>query len=224
MTSPNASLRKAANGHATTALTDDAARAATGLVESPFGTNPFQLDGPPLAPRLPMDVVIRALPGLIGDPPGPVYRGRVCGRQRGDGTWEAWMEFDRDDGTSTLRTRRETTQPNLADLEHWATGLTPVYVQGAFRRARPDEDVAPARTPGLDTVLIGPVRGAVLDPFSVFLKGEGLLRRQLAALSRDHLLAIVRAYDLDDGDAVDALTAAELIPLIVTRVADRRAA
>jgi hypothetical protein len=58
---------------------------------------------------------------------------------------------------------------------------------------------------------MGPVRGAVLDPFSVYLKGEGLLRRQLGALSRDHLLAIVRAYDLDDGDAVDALTAAELI-------------
>jgi len=134
------------------------------------------------------------------------------------------MEFDRADGTPPLRTKRETTQPNLADLEHWATGLTPVYVEGALRRAHPGEDVAPARTPGLDTVPIGPVRGAVLDPFSVYLKGEGQLRRQLAALSRDHLLAIVRAYDLDEGDAVDALTTTELIPLIVTRVAARRAA
>jgi hypothetical protein len=31
------------------------------------------------------------------------------------------MEFDGGEGTPTLRTRRETTQPNLADLEHWAT-------------------------------------------------------------------------------------------------------
>jgi len=134
------------------------------------------------------------------------------------------MEFDRADGTPTLRTRRETTQPNLADLEHWATGLTPVYLHGALRRARPDGDAAPVRPPGPGTVAIGPVRGAVLDPFSVYRKGEDLLRRQLAALSRDHLLAIVRAYDLHDGDVAGGLTAAELIALIVRRVSDGHAA
>jgi len=68
------------------------------------------------------------------------------------------------------------------------------------------------------------VRGAVLDPYSVYLKGGDLLRRQLAALSRDHLLAIVRAYHLDDGVAARALTVAELIALIVRRVSEGRAA
>jgi len=171
-----------------------------------------------------MAVVIRSFPRLVGDPPGPFYRVRVCGRKRRDRIWEGWMEFDRTDRAPTLRTKRETTQPNLAGLEHWATGLTPVYLEGALRRARPDRDVAPTRTAGPDTVPLGPVRGAVLDPYSVYLKGGDLLRRQLAALSRDHLLAIVRAYHLDDGDAARALTAAELIALIVRRVSEGRAA
>jgi hypothetical protein len=134
------------------------------------------------------------------------------------------MEFDAATGGATLSTPRETTQPNLHDLEYWATGLTPVYLQGALRRAQDARDTEPARAAGPDTVPIGPVRGAVLDPFSVYLKGEDLLRRQLAALSRDHLLAIVRAYDLDDGVTPDAATAPELIGLIVTQVSARRAA
>ena len=122
-----------------------------------------------------------------------------------------------------MRTQRETTQPNLADLEHWATGLTPVYLDGALRRARADA-VAPARAAGPDPGPIGPVHGAVLDPFSVYRKGADLLRRQLGALSRDHLRAIIRAYHLEDADAADALTTAELIAVIVRRVSEGRAA
>ena len=34
-----------------------------------------------------------------------------------------------------VRSGRETTQPNLTDLEYWAQGLTPVYLEGALRRA-----------------------------------------------------------------------------------------
>jgi len=66
---------------------------------------------------------------------GDIHRARVCGRQRDDGTWEGWIEFDRDDGALTLVTPRETTQPNLAALEYWAAGLTPVYLEGALARA-----------------------------------------------------------------------------------------
>ena len=51
-----------------------------------------------------------------------------------------------------------------------------------------------------------------------------MLRRQLAALNRDHLLAIVLAYGLEDDDHAMALTTSELIALIVTRTAARRAA
>lgn len=171
-----------------------------------------------------MDVVIRSVAGLVGATSGPIYSARVCGRQRVDGTWEGWVEFDPVAGGPSLRTARETTQPNLHDLEYWATGLTAVYLEGALRRASDGSKSEPVRAAGPETVPIGPVRGAVLDPFSVYLKGEDLLRRQLAALSRDHLLAIVRAYDLDGGLTADALTAPELIGLIVARVSERRAA
>ena len=147
----------------------------------------------------------------------------MCGSPRDDGTWEGWLEFDSIDAGATLRTPRETTQPNRADLEYWATGLTPVYLEGALERAGAAQDAAPVRAagPGLPP---GPVRGAVLDPFAVHLKGEELLRKQLAALSRDHLVAIVHVYGFEDDDHAMAMTTPELIALIVTRAAARRAA
>jgi len=49
--------------------------------------------------------------------------------------WEGWVEFDPVDGGPTIRTPRETTQPNRADAEYWATGLEPVYLEGALDRA-----------------------------------------------------------------------------------------
>lgn len=38
-------------------------------------------------------------------------------------------------GGATLRTGRETTQPDREDLLCWATGLEPVYLEGALARA-----------------------------------------------------------------------------------------
>ena len=64
-----------------------------------------------------------------------VYRARSCGRERDDGTWEGWIEFVPEDGGPVLASARETTQPNLTDLQYWATGLTPVYLEGALERA-----------------------------------------------------------------------------------------
>jgi len=78
-----------------------------------------------------------------------VYVARVCGHQRGDGMWEGWLEFVPDDGSAIAPSQRETTQPNLVDLEYWATGLTPVYLEGALERAlTPPAGVA---TPPVDT-------------------------------------------------------------------------
>ena len=36
----------------------------------------------------------------------------------------------------------------------------------------------------------------MLDPWSTFAQGEGVLRQQLSALSRDHLLAVIEGYAL----------------------------
>ena len=65
---------------------------------------------------------------------GAVYTVEAWGRQRGDGLWEGWLEFIPTDGISFLRTGRETTQSSLDALAYWATGLEPVYLEGAFGR------------------------------------------------------------------------------------------
>ena len=65
---------------------------------------------------------------------GTLYEAHAWGRQREDGLWEGWIEFVPDDDGPVIGTGRETTQPNLTDLEYWATGLSPVYLQGAFDR------------------------------------------------------------------------------------------
>ena len=64
------------------------------------------------------------------------YIVRSFGEERLDGTWIGWLEFRPTDPTKpTLRTDQETSQPNRTAVEYWATGLEPVYFEGAFERA-----------------------------------------------------------------------------------------
>lgn len=71
---------------------------------------------------------------LVGQD-GVVYRARACGMEREDHLWEAWLEFDTIRAIGVRRTERETTQPNLTDAVYWATGVSPVYLEGALARA-----------------------------------------------------------------------------------------
>lgn len=65
------------------------------------------------------------------------YVVRSYGEERDDGTWVGWLEFHPTDLTEpVLRTEQETSQPNRTAVEYWATGLEPVYFEGAFERAR----------------------------------------------------------------------------------------
>lgn len=162
---------------------------------------------------------------------GRIYTAQACGRERDDQIWEGWLEFVPNDGSLVLRSQRETTQPNRTALEYWASGLTPIYLKGALERTLtppltvveqpvvPSVYDEPAPTQVSTTV---PAREAepVLDPFSVYAKGEDLLRRQLAALSRRHLIAIIVAYEFADESRIDldALTVPELIELIAEGV------
>jgi hypothetical protein len=66
---------------------------------------------------------------------GEVYAVAAYGQQRSDGTWIGWLAFTPTEG-AVLRTERETTQPSQDDLAYWASGLEPVYLEGAFTRAR----------------------------------------------------------------------------------------
>ncbi|HEU4769835.1 MAG TPA: hypothetical protein VFS77_20890 [Pyrinomonadaceae bacterium] len=74
---------------------------------------------------------------VIGED-GTEYGVRSYGEERLDGTWIGWIEFHPTDLTMpVLQTEQETSQPNQMTLEYWATGLEPVYFEGAFERAHP---------------------------------------------------------------------------------------
>ena len=170
-------------------------------------------------------------------PDGPIYLAQACGLERDDGMWEGWFEFVPHDGSAVLRSERETTQPTLADLEYWATGITPVYLEGALERTLTPPPVVvelPVTEPVYDepappkqpVVVEARETAPALNPFSVYAKGEAMLRQQLAALAPWQLRAMIIAYEFADPSDVDldALTAAQLIELIVGVVRRRPAA
>ena len=168
---------------------------------------------------------------------GRLYTARACGREREDGMWEGWFEFVPHDGSGVLRSERETTQPTFADLEYWTTGITPVYLEGALERTltpppvfveppvtkpvydEPAPPKQPVTVPSRETA-------PVLNPFSVYAKGEQLLRQHLASLPSWQLRAMIFGYEFADPADVDleALTTPELIELIVRAVRARFAA
>ena len=159
---------------------------------------------------------------------GKEYVARACGGEVESGNWQGWLEFaDRETG-ETIRSGRETTQPNRTDTVYWATGLTAVYLEGALERARHPRVKPGARAaqtphfsePAPPVAAEPPPAEAVLNPFSVYRKGEALLRRQLGALSAWHLVNIIRAYRFSDlpSATLNAMTATDLIELIVKTV------
>lgn len=74
---------------------------------------------------------------VVTGPDDTTYIVRSYGEERLDGTWIGWLEFHPTDLSKlTLRTEQETSQPNRTAVEYWATGLEPVYFEGAFERAQ----------------------------------------------------------------------------------------
>jgi hypothetical protein len=71
----------------------------------------------------------------IRDTDGNTYIARACGAPAPDGKWHGWVEFVSIESGDEIRTGRETTQPNRDHTAYWATGLTPVYLEGALQRA-----------------------------------------------------------------------------------------
>jgi hypothetical protein len=65
------------------------------------------------------------------------YVVRCYGEERTDGTWRGWLEFyPNETDLPVLRTSQETSQPNRTAIEYWATGLEPIYFEGALERAK----------------------------------------------------------------------------------------
>ena len=155
------------------------------------------------------------------------YHARAVGRLAGDGMWEGWLEFeplDRDDAVVVGPV--ESRQPEAHDLAYWATGLTPVFLEGALKRAlnpltvrtRVAETAASsAPAPRMHTVPVGPPRPeAVLDPFEAGGRSLDILRQELGALNRPRLLNIIAAYSLNPaGNDLEWMSDAQLVHFIV---------
>ena len=166
--------------------------------------------------------------GLVTTSGGKTYHVRACGSALDDVRWQGWLEFEPIDGGETIRSGRETTQPDRNDTIYWATGLTLVYIEGALDRALNPLVITvpePLPEPAFDEPA-PPVRvraapeTSVLNPFSVYRKGEAVLRDQLHALSAWHLVNIVRDHELSEvpPDVLNAMTELELVELIVANV------
>jgi hypothetical protein len=164
---------------------------------------------------------------------GSAYVARACGgpAPSNHGTWQGWLEFEPVNGGDVVRSGRETTQPNRDDTEYWATGLTPVYLEGALERALnpltrtpPARATAPAyEAPAPDMAPPAYPNDAVLNPFSVYRKGETMLRSQLLALSGWHLVNVITAYGLSAQRIADLTStpAPILVELIISAVRER---
>ncbi|MGH9145937.1 MAG: hypothetical protein ACRD1Q_04460 [Vicinamibacterales bacterium] len=150
------------------------------------------------------------------------------------GLWQGWIEFLPDDPSALpVRSPRETTQPNRTDTLYWATGLTPVYLEGALKRALTASIVitTPARAvpifddpaPAIVTST-EPERVSAVDPFSLYQKGEMLLRQALGALATWRLVNLVEVYGLSDKPVavLSRLSREALFNLIVAGVKKER--
>jgi hypothetical protein len=184
-----------------------------------------------------MSEVLLQFDTTVADKTGRVFTPRVVGREGADGLWEGWIEFTTPGG-ETLRTQRETQQPERQHVEYWAGGLTQTYLEGALQRAldphTPDLRARNVQaTPAFDAP--APARQlhadggghthahAVLDPFEVYAQGEDVLRGQLGALDEIHLRNIVRAHQLVDESDVElqAMQRAGLVDMIAAAVRKR---
>lgn len=158
---------------------------------------------------------------------GITYTARACGSEMDNNLWQGWIEFVPLNEGEILRSGRETTQPNRTDTLYWATGLTYVYLQGALERALnpliravPNPVDPPAYDEPAPDIVRLPAAESILNPFSVYRKGEALLRKQLRALSPWHLVNIIQAHELSqlDADELNRLETPRLIETIVTGV------
>ena len=180
-----------------------------------------------------MAETLQQYPGTIVADDGTKYEARACASPMLDGLWQGWIEFvpveDARDG-GPIRSPRETTQPNRLDAVYWASGLSRIYLEGALRRARAKPVAVPVAEapppifeepkPGLSSAAVGVAPSSILNPFSLYEKGETLLRQELSAMSTWHLVNIILDYELS-GEPVEALnrqSSTALINLIVSAV------
>ncbi|HXD16689.1 MAG TPA: hypothetical protein VN654_06715 [Vicinamibacterales bacterium] len=175
-----------------------------------------------------MAEVLASFSSPVRDDSG-LYYARAVGRSAPDHLWEGWIEFVPADGVGdVLVSPIESRQPERQHLAYWATGLTPVYLEGALHRARnpvtirvpvidePMSDRPAARRVVMERVVPRPE--PLLDPFEIGARSIDVLRQELTALNRPRLLNIIAAYSLGGDTDVTRLSDQQLVGFIVAAV------
>jgi hypothetical protein len=156
---------------------------------------------------------------------GLMYQATVIACAAADGHWNAWLEFVSAASQDVLRTGIETHQATEADLHHWATTLSDVYLRGALDRARVSSAEtavhrrAAAQAAGGDRQAMADA----CDPFELFALGAHVLHRELQLFRRATLLAVIINNDLNPR-ALDLsrFTKAQLVAFIVAAIDARQ--
>ena len=82
-----------------------------------------------------MNDLVHTCPHVVRDTEGRGYAASVHALERIDGLWETWLEFRGLGRDVTLRTQRESVQPDRRAVLYWSSGLQPSYLEGALLRA-----------------------------------------------------------------------------------------
>jgi hypothetical protein len=132
----------------------------------------------------------------VEDEEGRSHVAVVVGEQREDGRWIGRIRFTPTDGSDSVETDRETTQPNRDDLAYWATGLTYFYLEGALARARRRAE----RQPGGDVA--SPRPGGAASP-----RPQGVPRIEVATTDPAIVERVVGTRDARPGTTREVLNA-----------------
>jgi len=78
--------------------------------------------------------LIHSFSATVTDETGTPWSAEAYGAPTNN-LWLGWIVFTNQAG-ETVETDTETTQPDRAALEYWASGVEPIYLDGALARAR----------------------------------------------------------------------------------------
>jgi hypothetical protein len=150
---------------------------------------------------------------------GRVYQPSIVAAVAADGHWNAWIEFVDSHSGEVLRTGIETHQTNEADLHHWASVLSDVYLRGAIERATVSREETDIHRRSAEQARQTAREESALDPFVLFELGEHVLRRELLLFKRSTLRDIILTHQLNPaGLNLAKLTKVQLATFIVTAI------
>jgi len=150
---------------------------------------------------------------------GRVYQPSIVATVAADGHWNACLEFVDPHSGDVLRTGIETHQRNEADLHHWASVLSDVYLRGAIDRATVSRGETAIHLRSATQARRTSLEASALDPFRLFEHGEHVLRRELLLFKRSMLRDLIVTHGLNPaGLDLARLTKAQLATFIVTAI------